>query len=186
MSYINQKICDFECDAFINNEFKQYTHKDLLKHWSILFFYPADFTFVCPTELEDLANLYQDFKSCDCEIYSISTDSKFVHKAWHDTSKRIQKITFPMLSDQTHTLSRYLDVLDDTNMSERASFIINPDGIIVGYEIIHGSVGRNASELLRKLKACKFVYEHGDEVCPARWEDGKETIKPTLDLVGLL
>ncbi len=187
MSMIQKEVCDFKVQAYVNNEFITVTKEDILGKWSVFFFYPADFTFICPTELEDLANKYEEFKDAGCEIYSISTDSHFVHKAWHDASERIKKIRYPMLADPTHQLTKDFDVLIEADgMAERGSFIVNPEGRIVSYEINAGNVGRNAEELLRKLLACQFVYEHGDEVCPANWQPGEETLTPSLDLVGIL
>lgn len=187
MSLINKEISDFSVQAYEDNSFKTYTKKDVLGKWSVFFFYPADFTFVCPTELEDLNNLYPKFKEAGCEVYSVSTDTHFVHKAWHDHSERISKITFPMLADPTHILADDFDVyIPDNGLSERGTFIVNPDGIIVSYEVNAGNVGRNAEELFRKLQALQFVHEHGDEVCPANWTPGAETLKPSLDLVGQL
>lgn len=187
MSMINKEVSDFKVQAYVNNSFQTVTKEDVLGKWSVFFFYPADFTFVCPTELEDLANKYEEFKSVRCEIYSVSTDTHFVHKAWHDASDRIKKIQYPMLADPTHALAKDFDVLiEEDGLAERGSFIVNPDGKIVSYEINAGNVGRNADELFRKLQACQFVYEHGDEVCPAKWQPGEETLIPSLDLVGLL
>ncbi|MBQ3970143.1 MAG: peroxiredoxin [Clostridia bacterium] len=187
MSLINKEISDFNAMAYLNNEFVPVTKADLLGKWNVFFFYPADFTFVCPTELEDLQNNYEQFKNAGCEIYSVSCDTHFVHKAWHDNSERISKITYPMLADPTHAISKDFEVLIEADgLAERGTFILNPEGKIVAYEINSGNVGRNADELLRKLQACQFVYEHGDEVCPAKWKPGAETLKPSLDLVGLL
>ncbi len=187
MSMINKEINDFTVQAYVNNSFETVTKEDVLGKWSVFFFYPADFTFICPTELEDLANKYEEFKEVGCEIYSVSTDSHFVHKAWHDVSDRIKKIQYPMLADPTHALARDFDVLIEADgMAERGSFIVNPEGKIVSCEINAGNVGRNADELFRKLQACQFVYEHGDEVCPAKWQPGEETLTPSLDLVGML
>ena len=187
MSMINKEVSNFTVQAYQDNNFRAVTKDDILGKWSVFFFYPADFTFVCPTELEDLANKYGDFKAAGCEIYSVSTDTHFVHKAWHDASDRIKKIQYPMLADPTHALSIDFDVLIEADgMAERGSFIVNPEGKIVSYEVSAGNVGRNADELFRKLQACQFVYEHGDEVCPAKWQPGAETLKPSLDLVGLL
>ncbi len=187
MSLINKEVADFSVQAFQDNEFKTVTKADILGKWSIFFFYPADFTFVCPTELEDLANKYEEFKAIGCEGYSVSTDSHFVHKAWHDASERIQKIHYPMLADPTHALAKDFEVLIEADgMAERGDFIVNPEGKIVAYEVIAGNVGRNADELFRRLQASQFVAEHGDEVCPAKWQPGAETLKPSLDLVGLL
>ena len=187
MSMINKEVSDFSVQAYVNNSFKPVSKADILGKWSIFFFYPADFTFVCPTELEDLANKYEDFKAVGAEIYSVSTDTHFVHKAWHDASNRIKKIQYPMLADPTHALSKDFDVLIEADgLAERGSFIVNPEGKIVSYEVSAGNVGRNADELFRKLQACQFVHAHGDEVCPAKWQPGAETLKPSLDLVGLL
>lgn len=187
MSKINQEISAFTAQAYHNNAFKTVTKEDVLGKWSVFFFYPADFTFVCPTELEDLADQYDKFQKLNCEIYSVSTDSHFVHKAWHDASDRIKKINYPMLADPTHAISRDFEVLiEDAGQAERGTFIVNPEGKIVGYEVSAGNVGRNAEELLRKVQACQFVHEHGDEVCPAKWQPGAETLKPSLDLVGML
>lgn len=187
MSYINKDIVDFTVWAYVNDDFKKVSKEDVLGKWSIFFFYPADFTFVCPTELEDLAAKYEDFKTNDCEIYSVSCDTHFVHKAWHDASKTIEKIKYPMLADPTGVLARGFDVLiEEDGLAERGSFIVNPEGKIVAYEVIAGNVGRNADELFRRLQASQFVAEHGDEVCPAKWKPGEKTLKPSLDLVGLI
>lgn len=187
MSLINKEIVDFKVQSFINGEFRQVTKADVLGKWSVFFFYPADFTFVCPTELEDLANKYEEFKNINCEIYSVSCDTHFVHKAWHDASERIKKIQYPMLADPTGALARDFDVMIEADgMAERGTFVVNPEGKIVAYEVNAGNVGRNADELLRKVQALQFVAAHGDEVCPAKWQPGAETLKPSLDLVGLL
>ena len=187
MSMINKEVNDFSVQAYVNDSFKTVSKADILGKWSVFFFYPADFTFVCPTELEDLQNIYDKFQGVGCEIYSVSTDTHFVHKAWHDASDRIKKINYPMLADPTHTLSRDFEVLIASDgLAERGTFIINPEGKIVGYEVTAGNVGRSAEELLRKVQACQFVHAHGDQVCPAGWKPGAETLKPSLDLVGQL
>lgn len=187
MSMINKEVADFTVQAYDNKEFKSVSKKDILGKWSVFFFYPADFTFVCPTELEDLAEKDAQFRAIGCQVYSVSTDTHFVHKAWQDASERIRKIHFPMLADPTHALCRDFQVLiENDGMAERGTFIVNPEGKIVGYEVTAGNVGRNAEELLRKVQACQFVHEHGDQVCPANWKPGAETLKPSLDLVGRL
>lgn len=187
MSQIGKQVVDFKVQAFENGNFKEVTKEDVLGKWSVFFFYPADFTFVCPTELEDLANLYQEFKARNCEIYSVSTDTHFVHKAWHDTSNTIKKIKYPMLADPTGVLSRGFDVMiEDAGLAERGTFIVNPQGEIAAYEVVAGNIGRNAEELLRRLKALQFVAEHPAEVCPAKWNEGSETLKPSIDLVGVI
>ena len=187
MSFIQKEISDFTVQAYVDGGFKEVTKEDVLGKWSVFFFYPADFTFVCPTELEDLADKYEEFKNINCEIYSVSCDTHYVHKAWHDASKTIQKIQYPMLADPTGALARSFDVMiEEDGVAERASFIVNPEGKIVAYEVIAGNVGRNAYELFRRVQASQFVAQHGDEVCPAKWKPGAETLKPSLDLVGLI
>lgn len=187
MSLINKEVSDFKVYAYEDHQFKFVSKEDLMGKWSVFFFYPADFTFVCPTELEDLAEKNDKFQALGCQVYSVSTDTHFVHKAWHDASERIRKINYPMLADPTHSLCRDFQVLiEGDGMAERGTFIINPEGKIVGYEISAGNVGRNAEELLRKVQACQFVHAHGDQVCPANWKPGAETLKPSLDLVGQL
>ena len=157
MSLINKEIVDFKVQAFVDGEFREITKADVLGKWSVFFFYPADFTFVCPTELEDLADKYADFKNIDCEIYSVSCDTHFVHKAWHDASDTIKKIKYPMLADPTGLLARAFDVMiEEDGIAERGSFIVNPEGKIVAYEVNAGNVGRNADELLRKVQALQF------------------------------
>lgn len=186
MSLIGKKVNEFKTMAYHNGEFKEITNENLKGKWNVFVFYPADFTFVCPTELEDLAEHYEKFKAEGCEVYSVSTDTHFVHKAWHDTSERINKIKFPMLADPTGKLSRDFEVMiEEEGLALRGSFVINPEGTIVAYEVHDTEIGREASELLRKLQAAKFVAEHG-EVCPAKWRPGSETIKPSIDLVGKL
>ena len=184
-SLLNKEIDDFEGIAYHQNQFKKITKKDLLGKWNLFFFYPADFTFVCPTELEDLQEKYQEFKEVNCEIYAISTDTHFVHKMWHDMSDSISKIEYPMLSDCKHQLVYDFDVFDEEEgLAQRGSFIIDPDGKIVVYEVNSSGVGRNADELLRRLHACQFVYEHGDNVCPAKWKLGEKTIQTTIENIG--
>ena len=187
MSLIKKEISDFSVQAFHNNAFVTVSKNDIKGKWSVFFFYPADFTFVCPTELEDLQNTYAKFKEAGCEIYSVSTDTHFVHKAWHDHSEKISKITYPMLADPTHALAKDFEVLiESAGIAERGTFIVNPECRIVAYEVNSGNVGRNADELLRKLLACQFVAKNGDQVCPAKWQPGAATLKPSLDLVGAL
>ena len=187
MSLINKEVSEFTAIAYQNDDFHPVTKADIMGKWSVFFFYPADFTFVCPTELEDLQNNYDKFQAAGCEIYSVSCDSQFVHKAWHDHSDKISKLTYPMLADPTHALAKDFEVLIVSDgLAERGTFIINPEGKIVAYEVNSGNVGRNADELLRKLQACQFVAEHGDQVCPAKWQPGAETLKPSLDLIGAL
>jgi peroxiredoxin (alkyl hydroperoxide reductase subunit C) len=187
MSLIGKEIGDFKVEAYEKGAFKTVTKSDVLGKWSVFFFYPADFTFVCPTELEYLQNNFEEFKKINCDIYSVSCDTHFVHKAWADASKTIKKIEYTMLADPTGALARDFDVMiEDKGLAERGTFIVNPEGKIVVYEVNDGGIGRNADELLRKVQAAQFVAEHGDQVCPAKWTPGKETLKPSLDLVGMI
>ena len=187
MSLINKEINDFKFKYFQNNEFKDLTKEDIKGKWSVFFFYPADFTFVCPTELFDLQEKYDEFKKAGCEVYSVSTDTHFTHMAWHQSSERIGQVEYPMVGDPTHALAKDFEVLiEEDGLAERGTFIVDPDCKIVSYEVSAGNVGRNAEELFRKLQACQFVREHGDEVCPAKWKPGDKTLKPGADLVGKL
>ncbi len=184
-SLIGEKITDIELDAFHENQIKKIKMSDYQGKWLILFFYPADFTFVCPTELEEMANTYEHFKEVGAEVLSVSTDTVFTHKAWHDSSPAIGKITFPMLADPTGKLCKSLGVyIKEEGLALRGSFIIDPDGVIKAYEVHDNNIGRSAHELLRKLQAAKFVRDNGGEVCPANWRPGSQTLKPGLDLVG--
>ena len=185
MVEINQEVPDFELEAFQEEEIKKIKLSDYRGKWVVLIFYPADFTFVCPTELEEAADSYKEFKKLNAEVLSLSTDTVFVHKAWHDNSPAIQKIKFPMLADPTGEICREFGTyIKDDGLSLRGSFIIDPDGILKAYEIHDNSIGRSAKELLRKLQAAKFVKEHKGLVCPASWHPGEETLKVSLDLIG--
>ena len=182
---INSQLPEFSVKAFHNGEFKTVTTNDVLGKWAIFFFYPADFTFVCPTELVDVAEKYDKLKAMGVEVYSVSTDSHFVHKAWHDASDSIKKIQYPMLADPTGVLSRGFGVLiEEDGMAYRGTFVVNPEGKIKVAEIHDNNIGRNADELVRKVEAAQFVATHDGEVCPAKWKAGEETLKPSIDLVG--
>ncbi|MFI3259934.1 MAG: alkyl hydroperoxide reductase subunit C [Rikenellaceae bacterium] len=184
-SIINKQLSYFKVQAFHNGEFKSVSSDDIKGKWAIMFFYPADFTFVCPTELVDMAEKYEQFQEMGVEIYSVSTDSHFVHKAWWDTSDSIRKIKYPMLADPTGFLARTFGVMiEEDGMAYRGTFVVNPEGFIKLAEIQDNSIGRNAEELLRKVKAAQFVATHDGEVCPAKWSEGDETLKPSIDLVG--
>ncbi len=187
MSLINTEIKPFRAKAFRNGEFADVSDADLRGHWSVVFFYPADFTFVCPTELEDLADNYAEFQRLGVEIYSVSTDTHFAHKAWHDNSDAIRKIRFTMVGDPTGAISRNFEVMiEQEGVADRGTFVVDPEGRIQIVEITAGGVGRDASELLRKIKAAQYVAAHPNEVCPAKWRDGEATLAPSLDLVGRL
>ena len=190
MIRINQKISDleianFELEAFQKEEIKKLKLSDYKGQWLIVIFYPADFTFICPTELEEAADYYEEFKKLGAEVLSVSTDTVFVHKAWHDHSPAIKKIRFPMVADPTGKLCREFGTyIEEEGLSLRGSFIIDPESVLKAYEIHDNSIGRSAKELLRKLQAAIFVKEHKGEVCPASWKPGEKTLKPGLDLIG--
>jgi peroxiredoxin len=185
MLKINDTVPDIETDAYYEGEIQKLKMSDYRGRWLVLIFYPADFTFVCPTELEQMADLYQEFRRNDAEVFSVSRDTAWVHKAWHDTSPAIKKITYPMLADTSGRLCREFGTyIEEDGLSLRASFIVDPDGHIKSIEMHDNSIGRNAKEILRKLEAAKFVREHKGNVCPASWEPGDETIQPSLDKVG--
>jgi peroxiredoxin (alkyl hydroperoxide reductase subunit C) len=182
---INKKVTDFKVQAFHGGKFKTVTDKDIVGKWSIFFFYPADFTFVCPTELGDMADKYSEFQKMGVEVYSVSTDTHFTHKAWHDASETIKKIKYPMLADPTGHLSRAFGVyIEEDGLAYRGTFLVNPEGLIKLSEVQDNGIGRNADELMRKVQAAQFIAKHPDEVCPAKWKPGSETLKPSLDLVG--
>jgi peroxiredoxin len=185
MPLIGTQIKPFSTTAFYQGKFVPVTDADTRGKWAVFFFYPADFTFVCPTELEDLANQYEALKKLGVEVYSVSTDTHFSHKAWHDSSPAIGKINYYMLGDQNHTIATNFDVLrEGQGLADRGTFVVDPDGVIQVMEVTCEGVGRNAEELVRKIKAAIYVREHPGEVCPAKWEEGAETLAPSIDLVG--
>ena len=185
MPIINSTVKPFKANAFHNGNFVEVSDADLKGKWSVVFFYPADFTFVCPTELGDLADLYPEFQKLGVECYSVSTDTHFTHKAWHDASETIKKIKYPMIGDPTGTITRNFDVMiEEDGLALRGTFVINPEGEIKVAEIHDLGIGRDAKELLRKVQAAQYVASHPGEVCPAKWTPGEATLAPSLDLVG--
>ncbi|MCU6500726.1 peroxiredoxin [Rugamonas sp. A1-17] len=185
MSLINTQIKPFKATAYANGKFIDLSEESLKGKWSVLMFYPADFTFVCPTELEDLAEQQPEFAKLGVEVYGVSTDTHFAHKAWHDTSDAIKKVNYPLIGDPTGTLSRNFEVMiEEEGLALRGTFVINPEGFIKVMEVHDNGIGRDASELLRKVKAAKYVAEHPGQVCPAKWTEGAATLTPSLDLVG--
>ena len=185
MSLINTTVQPFKATAFHNGKFVEVTDDSLKGKWSVFVFYPADFTFVCPTELEDLADNHAQFKELGVDVYGISTDSHFAHKAWHDTSEAIAKVKYPLIGDPTGRITRNFGVMiEDEGMALRGTFLINPQGEIKLCEIHDNGIGRDASELLRKVRAAQYIAKHPGEVCPAKWTEGAATLKPSLDLVG--
>ncbi|GJI97592.1 alkyl hydroperoxide reductase [Duganella caerulea] len=185
MSLINTQIKPFKATAYANGKFIDLSEESLKGKWSVLMFYPADFTFVCPTELEDLAEQQPEFAKLGVEVYGVSTDTHFAHKAWHDTSDAIKKVNYPLIGDPTGTLSRNFEVMiEEEGLALRGTFVINPEGFIKVMEVHDNGIGRDATELLRKVKAAKYVAEHPGQVCPAKWTEGAATLTPSLDLVG--
>jgi peroxiredoxin len=185
MSLINTTVKPFTAQAYHNGKFITVSDADLKGKWSVFVFYPADFTFVCPTELGDLADVYGEFKKLGVEIYGVSTDTHFTHKAWHDTSDTIKKVQYPLVADPTAQLSRAFEVLiEEEGLAYRGTFVINPEGKIKVMEVHDNGIGRDAKELLRKVQAAQYVASHPGEVCPAKWTPGQTTLKPSLDLVG--
>ncbi|MBK1689004.1 alkyl hydroperoxide reductase subunit C [Rubrivivax gelatinosus] len=185
MSLINTQVKPFKATAYQTGKFFDVTEESLKGKWSVVVFYPADFTFVCPTELEDLADTYAEFQKLGVEVYGVSTDTHFAHKAWAETSPAIQKVKYPLIGDPTGTLTRNFEVMiEEEGLALRGTFVINPDGQIKLCEIHDNGIGRDASELLRKVKAAQYVASHPGQVCPAKWQEGAATLTPSLDLVG--
>lgn len=182
---INTEIKPFKTTAYHKGEFMPVTDADVKGKWSVFFFYPADFTFVCPTELGDLADHYAKLQEMGVEVYSVSTDTHFTHKAWHDASDTIKKINFPMLGDPTGAISRNFEVMiEEEGLALRGTFVVDPEGVIKVSEVHDLGIGRSAKELVRKIQAAQYVASHDGEVCPASWQPGEETLSPSLDLVG--
>ena len=185
MSLINTEVKPFKATAYHNGKFVPVSNENLKGKWSVFVFYPADFTFVCPTELGDLADQYAEFKKLGVEIYGVSTDTHFTHKAWHDTSDTIKKVQYPLVADPTLALSRNFEVLiEEEGLAYRGTFVIDPTGRIKIIEVHDNGIGRDAKELLRKVQAAQYVASHPGEVCPAKWTPGADTLSPSLDLVG--
>ncbi|RXK33832.1 peroxiredoxin [Arsenophonus endosymbiont of Bemisia tabaci Asia II 3] len=193
MSLVNTEIKPFQNTAFKDGKFIDISEKDIIGKWSIFFFYPADFTFVCPTELGDLADHYEEFQTLGVEIYSVSTDTHFTHKEWHSHSDTVGKIQYTMIGDPSWTLTRNFEVMrkyqendeqKELGLADRGTFIVDPKCIIQAVEITAEGIGRDASDLLRKIKAAQYVASHPGEVCPARWKEGEATLSPSVDLVG--
>ncbi len=185
MSLIGTEVKPFKAAAYQNGKFIDVSEQNFKGKWSVVCFYPTDFTFVCPTELGDLQDQYEALKALGVEVYSVSTDTHFTHKAWHDSSETIGKITYIMIGDPSHTISRNFDVLIEADgLADRGTFIIDPDGVIQTVEINAGGIGRDASTLVNKIKAAQYVRNNPGEVCPAKWQEGSQTLKPSLDLVG--
>ena len=187
MSVLNTTIKPFNATAFRQGEFVEITEQDVLGKWAVFFFYPADFTFVCPTELGDLADHYEELQSRGVEVFAVSTDTHFTHKAWHDSSETIGKIEYTMIGDPMGILTRNFQCMrENEGLADRATFVVDPDGVIQAMELTSEGIGRDAEELMRKIKAAQFVRKHPDQVCPAAWKEGEETLAPSLNLVGVI
>ncbi|HEY0121591.1 MAG TPA: alkyl hydroperoxide reductase subunit C [Rhizobium sp.] len=185
MSVLNTAVKPFKAQAFKQGKFIEVTEADIAGKWAVFFFYPADFTFVCPTELGDVADNYAELQRLGVEVYSVSTDTHFTHKAWHDSSETIGKIQYAMIGDPTGTVTRNFDVMREAEgLADRGTFVVDPDGIVQAVEITAEGIGRNAADLLRRIKAAQYVRSHPGEVCPAKWEEGEKTLAPSLHLVG--
>ena len=185
MPIVGRELPDFELEVYHEDNTKKVKLSDYRGKWLVLLFYPADFTFICPTELTEAAMNYDKFKELNAEIISVSTDTVFVHKAWHDNSEAIKKVNYPMAADPTGKFCKALGTyLPNEGMSLRATIIVDPEGVVKVYDIHDNSVGRSTAEILRRLGAAKYVFEHEGLVCPASWSAGEDTLKPGLDLVG--
>ena len=185
MPLINTAVQPCKTTAYRNGEFIEVTDADLKGQWSVLIFMPAAFTFNCPTEVEDAAESYEEFKKAGAEVYIVTTDTHFSHKVWHETSDAVGKAQFPLVGDPTHQLTRAFGVhLDDEGLALRGTFVINPEGVIKTMEVHDNAIARDVSETLRKLKAAQYVAANPNEVCPAKWKEGEKTLKPSLVLVG--
>jgi len=185
MLSVGHKVTDFECDAYYDERIKKIRLSSYEGKWVVLLFYPGDFTFICPTELADAAAHYDQFTTVGAEILSVSTDSAFAHKAWRDLSSSLKEVRFPMVADSAGKLSRYFGTyVEEFGICVRASFIIDPDGVVRACEFHDNRIGRNIDEILRKLQAAIYVRNHEDELCPANWRPGGKTLKPTAELVG--
>ena len=185
MSLINTTVLPFKAQAFHNGKFIEVSDVSLKGKWSVLIFMPAAFTFNCPTEVEDAADNYAEFQKLETEVYIVTTDTHFSHKVWHETSPAVGKARFPLVGDPTHTLTRAFDVhIEAEGLALRGTFVINPDGVIKTAEVHSNEIARDVKETLRKLKGAQYTAKHPGEVCPAKWNDGAATLKPSLDLVG--
>ncbi|MGA1872767.1 MAG: peroxiredoxin [Thermoplasmatota archaeon] len=182
---IGEEIPDIEAEVYQDYEIRKVKLSDYRGKWLILAFYPRDFTFVCPTELEDLADHYEEYQRLGAEIISVSTDSAYVHLAWHNDSPAIGKVKYPMMADPTGKVCRaFGTMIEEEGKSLRGTFIIDPEGILKAMDIHDNSIGRTSREIMRKLQASIYVRENPGMVCPANWSPGEKGLEESLDLVG--
>ena len=185
MSLINTQVQPFKAQAFHNGKFVEVSDETIKGKWAAFVFFPAAFTFVCPTEVEDAAAHYAEFRKLETEVYIVTTDTHFSHKVWHETSPAVGKAKFPLVGDPTHALTRTFGVhIEEEGLALRGTFVINPEGVIKTAEVHDNGIGRDATELLRKIKAAQYVAKHPGQVCPAKWNEGAKTLAPSIDLVG--
>lgn len=186
---VDQPFIDFELESYDPKTKKVGTISlsQILKkrQWTVLFFYPADFTFVCPTELADLAKRHSEFKTEGGEVYGVSTDTVYTHKAWLETEELLKSVNFSLLADHNGSLAKELGIYDGKNgMAQRAVYIIDPRGVLRSFQIVSDNIGRSATEILRQVRALKFVAEHPGRACPASWDVGGATLKPNISISG--
>ena len=185
MSIINTTVQPFKANAFHNGKFVEVTEQSIRGKWAVFIFMPAAFTFNCPTEVEDAADNYAEFQKLETEVFIVTTDTHFAHKMWHQTSEAVGKARFPLVADPTHQLTRMFGVhIEEEGLALRGTFVVNPDGVVKTAEILDNAIARDVTETLRKLKAAQYVAKHPGQVCPAKWNEGAETLTPSLDLVG--
>ena len=187
---VGQSVPDFKLDTYEpgKSDFGQISLSGLKseKKWTVLFFYPADFTFVCATEFAALAEQYEEFRKLGAEVITISTDTKFTHLAWQRDERMLEKAKYPMGSDRTGAVSRMFGVYDEgSGLALRGAFIISPEGMLMNSEVNFYNMGRNVEELLRKVRANIHLASNPTEVCPAQWKkEGDKTLKPSAKIVG--
>ena len=178
---VGHQAPDFTATAVVDQEFKEISLSQYRGKYVVLFFYPLDFTFVCPTEITAFSDRYTDFSSKNCEILGVSVDSKFSHLAWIQTPRNqggIGDINYPLVADLNKEIGNAFNILDDEGKALRGLYLIDPDGVIVHATINNLPVGRNVDETLRLLQAFQYVQSNPDEVCPANWTPGEKTMKP--------
>ncbi len=186
MSFVGGPAPDFELEGYFNGQFSKVKLTDYRKKWVLLLFYPLDFTFVCPTEVLNFSAAAEQFSKLNCQVFGISVDSIYVHKAWVDTKREDGglggNLNYPLLSDLNKMTARdYGILMEDEGVALRGLFLISPEGVIMHAAINSLTVGRSVTEAVRILKAFQFVSSHEGQVCPADWEEGKDTMTANSD-----